>query len=340
MDEKFLVIQTAFPGDAILTLPFIQKLNEIYQNRYIDVICIPATAEIFSSSPYVNNIIVLDKKDRYKSFLSILKFSLKLRQENYSKVFSPHRSFRTSLIVLLSGIKDSTGFDISSMRFVYKNIIKYEKDIHDVHRNLQLLGDKREIKNWKILPEIKTDFSSVKKIDDYLKQFKNKKLAAIAPGSVWNTKIYPEEYYCEIIKFLLSREFEIVLIGGKSDKKICERILNRFSEGVISAVDNFSIVESIELLRNCELLICNDSAPTHMAMAADIPVITIYCSTIPAFGFYPYNKRSLFVSYDELKCKPCGIHGHNKCPVKTFDCGNKLLPEKIIEKIQDIISEK
>ena len=205
---------------------------------------------------------------------------------------------------------------------------------------MKLLGDEKEIKNWKILPEVKTDSDSVKKIDDYLKQFNNKKLAAIAPGSVWETKIYPEEYYCEVIKFLQTQEFEVVLIGGKSDKELCERISNKFSLGVISAVDKFSIVESIELLRNCELLICNDSAPTHMAMAADIPVVTVYCSTVPGFGFYPYNRKSLFVSYDDLVCKPCGIHGHNKCPVKTFDCGYKLLPQQIIEKIQDIISEK
>ena len=77
-----------------------------------------------------------------------------------------------------------------------------------------------------------------------------------------------------------------------------------------------------------------------MAMAADIPVITVYCSTVPGFGFYPYNTMSSFVSYDDLLCKPCGIHGHAKCPVKTFDCGNKLLPQQIIGKIQDIVSEK
>jgi len=77
-----------------------------------------------------------------------------------------------------------------------------------------------------------------------------------------------------------------------------------------------------------------------MAMCADIPVITIYCSTIPEFGFYPYNKRSVALSYNDLECKPCGIHGHVKCPITTFDCGYKLLPESVFEKINEIISSK
>jgi len=340
MNKKFLVIQTAFPGDAILTLPFIQKLNESNPFSIIDVVCIPATAEIFSASPFVNKVIILNKRKEHKSLLSIIKFSLKIKNENYSKVYSPHRSFRSSLIVFLSSIKESYGYDVASMSFIYKNKIKYEKSFHEVQRILQFLGDKKQIKNWNILPEINVSEESVKKIDDYLKQFRNNKIAAVAPGSVWNTKIYPEKYYCELIKFLRSKDFEVVLLGGKSDRAICGNILNNFEQGVISAAGEFSIVESIEILKNCELLICNDSAPTHMAMCADIPVVTIYCSTVPAFGFFPYNKKSITVSYDDLDCKPCGIHGHNKCPINTFDCGNKLLPEKIIDKIEEIISSK
>ncbi len=101
----------------------------------------------------------------------------------------------------------------------------------------------------------------------------------------------------------------------------------------------FSIVESIELLKSAKLLISNDSAPTHMAMSAEIKTLTIYCSTIPEFGFYPYNKKSDSISFDDLKCKPCGIHGHNLCPIKTFDCAMNLLPEQIILKAEEMLSD-
>ena len=72
-------------------------------------------------------------------------------------------------------------------------------------------------------------------------------------------------------------------------------------------------------------------------MIADIPTLTIYCSTIPQFGFYPYNKKSDYLSFNELNCKPCGIHGHDKCPINTFDCGYKLMPEMVIEKIAKLL---
>ncbi len=162
---------------------------------------------------------------------------------------------------------------------------------------------------------------------------------AIAPGSVWNTKKYPIEYFEEVISHFVNNDFKVVLIGGKKDINDCSKLASIFRDNIVDASGKFSVVESIELLRNAKLLISNDSAATHMGICADVKVLTIYCSTVPGFGFYPYNKKSASVSFDDLQCKPCGIHGHNKCPIKTFDCGIKLLPEVVIKKAEEILSD-
>ena len=77
----------------------------------------------------------------------------------------------------------------------------------------------------------------------------------------------------------------------------------------------------------------------NYACAWDIPVLTIYCSTVPGFGFYPYNNKSKYLSYDKLDCKPCGIHGYRVCPVNSFDCGYKLIPEDILEEVEKMLGE-
>ena len=76
-----------------------------------------------------------------------------------------------------------------------------------------------------------------------------------------------------------------------------------------------------------------------MGMCADIPVLTLYCSTSYNFGFYPYNEKSSYLSYDDLFCKPCGIHGYNECPVGTFDCGFLLKPGIVISKIEKMLND-
>jgi heptosyltransferase-2 len=60
--DKVLIIQTAFIGDAILTLPMIQKLKDIFNDVELHVLCIPTSAEIFSASPFVIKVLIYDKK--------------------------------------------------------------------------------------------------------------------------------------------------------------------------------------------------------------------------------------------------------------------------------------
>jgi heptosyltransferase-2 len=176
---------------------------------------------------------------------------------------------------------------------------------------------------------------SKKKVEEFLSEKKINKFITIAPGSVWKTKRYPIEYFKQIVEYFTNLKYQIILIGGTEDKILCEALEK---ENVFLAAGELSFIEAIELLKNASLLICNDSAPTHLGMCADIPVLTIYCSTIPQFGFYPYNLKSDYISYDELSCKPCGIHGYKSCPTDTFDCAKLLLPKEVIKKAEKLLS--
>jgi heptosyltransferase-2 len=333
--ENILIIQTAFLGDSILTLPMIQKLKGKYPNSKISVLCIPSTKEIFENSLSVDEVLIYDKKYSQKSFYDLLKLIGIIRKKKYTHVFSPHRSARSALITCLSGANLTFGFDIAAMSFLYKTQIKYQKNNHEVARNLDLIGYDTSGNRWKILPEIILNPETIKKINNFPPIIDKNKIIAIAPGSVWNTKIYPHKYFINIIESLIDEKTFIVLIGGKEDEILCNEIEKFFSFHVKSFAGVLNVKESIALLQHCSVLLSNDSAPTHLGMIANIPTIAIYCSTVPSFGFYPYNNESSYISYDELDCKPCGIHGYRECPLKTFDCGYKLLPGIIISKLKE-----
>ena len=334
-EKKILVIQTAFPGDAILTLPFIQELKKKRAEYSIDVLCIPQTVEIFTASPHVNSIISFDKKGKQKSLFSFVKFIRELKLNNYGIVYCPHRSLRSAIITMNLSAKETYGFENSSLKFAFKQTVKYNPSAHEVGRNLEFIGDDFGAETWKIIPEIKVPIESKNKVQQFLRDNKIDKFVAIAPGSVWETKKYPVEYFKQIVEHFTNLKYQIILIGGTEDKILCEALKK---ENVFLAAGELSFIETIELLKSTSLLICNDSAPTHLGMCADIPVLTIYCSTIPQFGFYPYNLKSDYISYDELSCKPCGIHGYRSCPTGTFDCAKLLLPELVIEKAEKLLS--
>lgn len=335
MLEKILIIQTAFLGDAILTLPMIQKLKEIFPESQIDVVAIPKTKEIFSASVFVNKVYAFEKRGVHKTFFGLRKFAKSLKNEKYTRLYSPHRSLRTSLLVLLTGIKETYGFSSSEFKFVYKNIVHYESGRHEVQRNLDLIGFRYDDLSWKIKPIIKEDFSD--NVKNLLNLANGRRVACAAIGSIWATKKYPIEYYLEIIKFLIKEKYFVILVGGEDDKAESKNLADRIEEGIISASGNLGLRESVALLSRSALLICNDSAPAHLGQAANVKTVMLYCSTVPGFGFSPYLPGSFYLSYNDLKCKPCGIHGFKKCPINTFECAKQLTPELVIKKIKEEI---
>ena len=336
--EKFLVDQTAFLGDAILSLPFIQSLKKLNPGSLIDIITSPKCEEIFESSPAVNRIYVLDKRGKHKSIWNTIKFAAEMKGEDYSRLYSLHRSMRTSLLVLYSGIKKTYGFANSVIPWVYKNRIKYHHQYHEVQRNLALLENQELVENWKILPEMILSDKQKNSVDMYLMSYPgNENIIAIAPGSIWETKKYPAENYFQLIDYFSRTGFTIFLIGGQEEATICDGFI--MNERVHNLCGKFSVAETKTILESCKLIITNDSALTHLGVAANIPVLTIYCSTIPGFGFYPYHEKGYFIGVDDLDCKPCGIHGHHECPLKHFNCGYLLDTKLVIQKAEIILND-
>ncbi|MCA2005266.1 MAG: glycosyltransferase family 9 protein [Ignavibacterium sp.] len=338
--KKILFIQTAFPGDAVLALPALEKLKQLNPDWQIDVLCIPSTQEIFQAASYVNNVIAYDKKGKQKSFSSLIRFAKELKRKNYDVIYSAHRSLRTSILVLLLEVEETYGFSNAALKYVYKNIIQYKLNKHEVQRNLDLIGFRYDEASWKIRPSIEFSQNVRSKIDSFLNEIAANNLIALAPGSIWATKRYPVEKWINIAQHFSEKNYTVILIGGNDDEQLCNSISENCNQNVINAAGRFSIVESINLLSRCKLLISNDSAPTHFGMSAGIKVLTIYCSTIPDFGFYPYLKESRFISYDALSCKPCGIHGHKECPLTHFNCGNKLSEKEVIKLAEELLDER
>ncbi len=336
--DNILVIQTAFIGDAVLTLPLIQQIKLKYPNSSLDVLAIPSSKEIFENSPYVNNVFIYDKRNTEKGIRALLKLGKKLKGNKYTLLFSPHRSFRSSVLVMLSGVKETYGFDNSSLKYVYRNIITYNIEEHEVLRNLRLISFDEKEDDWRKLPILSIPQTTKEKVNEFLKLNNIDKFICVAPGTVWETKKYPTDYFVKIVKYFSDRDYNVIITGSKNEKELCEKFI-AINKNVINVAGTFTIPETIELIGYAKLLICNDSAPTHFGMIKDIKVLTLYCSTVAEFGFYPYNSKSKYLSYDNLKCKPCGIHGFTDCPIKTFECGINLSPEIVIEEAKKLLND-
>lgn len=338
--KKILIIQTAFLGDVILALPLMQVLKEKFPDSFIDFLCIPQTSELLKNNPYVNEVIVYDKrKSGIKGFFAITK---KLKQKKYDLIISPHRSFRTSLISFLAGAANTISFNKSSFSFLYDYKIKYIQYFHEIRRNLTLLEPLGIFENKIIRPELFPGENEKKKIDLFFTENNIRvedKVISIAPGSVWFTKRFPEDKFVTLCDYLNETGHKIILIGGKDDMNICAYIKNHsVNKNIIDASGKFSILESAEIIARSSLVVSNDSAPLHLANSLNTDVVAIYGSTVYSFGFYPYGRNDVVIETIGLKCRPCTDHGNNKCPISSFICMKNIEEKGISEKIKKLLS--
>jgi heptosyltransferase-2 len=88
-------------------------------------------------------------------------------------------------------------------------------------------------------------------------------------------------------------------------------------------------------MKDAAMNFVNDSAPQHFASAMNAPVTSIFCSTVPAFGFGPLSDDSVVIETDvPLDCKPCGLHGFRACPKDHFKCALTIKKEKLLARIR------
>lgn len=333
VEKRILIIQTAFIGDVVLTIPLLKVLKENHNDIEIDFLCIPETSNLLIGNSSINEIIVYDKKGTDKGFTGLIKIIKRIRERKYDIVISPHRSYRSALISFFSNNHNRISFNKSSLSFLYTQNVKYLKNVHEIIRNLKLLEplgiQKTEIVRPDLFPSI-DDKTKVEKILICHEINSNDRFIIVAPGSIWYTKRFPEEKYINLLNYFSEDDIKIVLIGSKSDFELCDRILTASTNNKIyNLAGEFSLLQSVELIKRSKVLITNDSAPMHIANSVGTDVIAIFGATVKDFGFYPYGKNDVVFEINGLDCRPCGIHGGNKCPVKTFDCMLRIDEEEI-----------
>ena len=340
--DKILVIQTAFIGDAILTLPLIQALKIHYPKSSIDVVVAPRTAEIFVHHPAISNIIQYDKRGRDKGIKGLRRMRNELRTANYDLILVPHRSLRSAFLTWLLHPSLSIGFDTSAGRWLFKRIVRYNPSFHEIERNLSLLSSLKLPIVAAELPRLYPSNQDVQILDsimsaDKVNSYKN--IIALAPGTIWNTKRWPADRFAAVCQRVASENIAIVLLGGKEDEALCRHVTEIAQrKNVFNAAGKLTLLQSAELIRRCKVLVSNDSAPMHIAVAMGTPVVAIFGATIPGFGFAPRGPRDIVVETNGLKCRPCSIHGGKTCPIKTFECMMAIDPEVVVSKLKLFIN--
>lgn len=315
---KILIIQTAFPGDVILSTALAESLHLHLPHARIDYLVRKGNESLFYNHPYVKKVFTWDKKkNKFPDLISLIR---QIRKEKYNEVINVQRFFSSGLLTLFSGGKSTSGFvkNPLSFFFTYRHPHLMTNGEHEIFRNHRLIQHLVNHPDAKpALYPSESDFETVK-------AFAVPPYVCIAPASVWFTKQLPVEKWAELIR-LLDGKFSILLLGSKDDFKLAEEIRLRTGSGVINLAGKLTFLQSAALMKGAAMNYVNDSAPLHLCSAVNAPVTAFFLSTVPEFGFGPLSVLSKTVSAQPSpSCRPCGLHGRKSCPEKHFSCAYNI----------------
>lgn len=338
MSKRYLIIQTAFLGDAILTEPIVETIKANEKDAFIGIVVIPSNVEIFSLNPRIDVIIPYDKHGVDNGLMGFKKILSVIREYRFNCVISPHTSFRSTLLSYFSSAKRRIGFKEADISFLYTDRVKKPQNVHEIDRNLRLL---EPLEFDKLVKEMRLYWSEKNKkfIESIFEAYSIKsdeKVVVISPSSVWPTKRWPKEYFRDIAKMLADQDLKVILIGTKNDREISEFVKNN-DERIIDLTGKTGVKDLFYLIAWSKLLISNDSAPIHIASAFNTPTIDIYGPTVPEFGFYPLSEKNRIIQIDDLPCRPCGKHGSVICKNKHFKCMRDIKPEVVFKAALELL---
>ncbi len=347
-EPRILLFHTAFIGDIICMLPLAQALRARFPAAAITAVSVPQSGPLLRNHPAVDRVITYDKKGSERGLRGMLTLARHLRALRFDMAFVPHRSLRSAVVVWLARIPRRIGFSTSSGKVLFTDVVVYGKTLHEIERNLSLLRPVSTGDADFRLPELHPRVEDLNVVDGLLRSYRLRwpsfnadNMIAIAPGSVWLTKRWPADAYTELVRALVAGGWGVVLIGGPEDQGLCRSIAESAGKPgtVLNTAGAFTLLQSAELLRRCRALVSNDSAPMHLGVAMQTPVVAVYGATIPGFGFAPLGKRDRVVEIEGLACRPCGIHGGNACPIGTLECLRQISYERVLHTVMEVASD-
>lgn len=325
---RLLVIQPAFLGDAILTLPLLGQLRQHFPQTEIHYLVRAGIEPLLEGHPWITQTWSWDKT--WQGWLHL--FSA-LRQYQWESIIVVQRFFRMGLLGRLLPAKVYITYEKNPLSCLYTHRVRhaFQPDLHETQRVLSLLaplGLPTEVPPppW-LFPsqEVQARVRLWAQQQPYI---------VIAPASRWPTKEAPFSLWGHFLE-KIPPHYTIYLVGTREEAPRFAPLLAHHPK-VHNIAGQLSLLEVAALLQKAERAFTVDSAITHLASAVGCPTMTVFCSTVPAFGFGPLAPKSQVVEPPfPLACRPCGLHGKKACPQGHFRCGTSLSPEPLLQSLTE-----
>jgi heptosyltransferase-2 len=321
--KSILFIRYDRIGDMVLSTAPLKALRRVYPHARITVLASERNYEILDHNPHVDEILI------YKGLKWFIK---EIRSRSYDLVIDPFLTYelRQAFMTCLAGGKYRIGFEEAG-REIFFNIrgpaTSPPKQIVDHLLDLaELAGAKTEGCEPEVfLSNTEIEWATRSLAEEGITT--NELTIAIHPGAHYPSQRWPTERFGELAKKIIKGgRINLMLLGSNDEEGLLEAVKKGAGVNIpIFSCDN--IRELIALLSRCDLLVCNNSGPLHIASALQVPTVSMIGPTVTPL-WLPYGENNVVLN-KRLSCSPC-----NRAICKDHECMESITVDEVFEAVR------
>lgn len=334
--KSVLALAPNWLGDTAMCTPALRALRRKFPSAALTVAANPACCDLLEDLPWINGLFRLLPKS---SLLPLMRQAKQLAPAGRDlTVVFPH-SFRSALLAWFVKSGQRIGYARDGRApLLTRSLVPYMEDghitpVYMAHEYLDLVrvigaeddGAGLELGvNSAVLDALKPILAGAGP------------LIAVAPGAAFGpSKRWMPEAFAETVDTLAEQAgARFVLLTGPEEADTREAVTShartRFMD-IPLEIDGIGAMKA--LISQCDLLICNDSGPRHVAVAFNKPVVCIMGPTSPLYTAGPYEK-GIVIRLD-LECSPCQ---KPVCPLEHYRCMRDIPPAQVVEASMSLLS--
>jgi len=317
-----LVIQNKMGiGDMVIYLPFIEEISKKFNTPVSILVKESSKAKQFLiNNNIIDKIIILERNNkikdgRHKGLIGSYNLIKDLKSYNFDKVFIFNSSLRFNLIARIAGIRD-----------IYQYPLLKKKDQHVIGAAKEFLKKNLGL-DVKSSPKISINNQSVQEARSKYEINNKEKNILLGIGGSGPTKRIPSIIFIKLMRLITQKykcKFFLATGKGNQEQDILKEILATEFKNKCYALDNLGLNETLPIIKNCDISICNDSSFSHLSSGLGIKTIVLMADTPLLYGNY------------SPRMYPIIPDGENNVTHKTLG-KDRINPNKIFEQLKNIL---
>lgn len=281
---RIAIVKLSALGDIVHAMVALQFIKAALPDSRIDWIVEERFAGVLKDNPDIDNILTVNLKSLKTDKTAIFKQLKTIRRytgNHYDLVIDAQGLIKSAVTARLLG-KQVAGFDADSIRekaasWFYDVKVDCAYDANTIDRNATVLSKPLGIRigSEQILEKKPFLFFNHEdqSIDEHL--LKDRVNVVLVIGSTWESRNYPAGKFVRIAEAI--QQNCLVIWGNEQEKNTADSMATQ--SRYIKVMPKLDLNSLKALIAKADLLIGNDTGPTHMAWALNRPSITIFGPT-------------------------------------------------------------